>query len=119
MSTNFFLENKGYKIINFLKINEINDLLTKISHQINKSIKKNEFNKKNLKYFHKKNISTFDYSKIINPKNRKISMPEIFEKLVLKQLEVKIFPIHEYWLDIGRIDDLERAKSDMNANRNS
>ena len=74
MSTNFFLENKGYKIINFLKINEISDLLVKISHQINRSIKKNEFNKKNLKYFHKKNISTFDYSKIINPKNRKISL---------------------------------------------
>jgi hypothetical protein len=81
MSTNFFLKNKGYKIINFLKINEISDLLVKISHHINNSIKKNEFNKKNLKYFHKKNISTFDYSKITNSKNRKISLDiKLFKK---------------------------------------
>ena len=96
MSTNFFLENKGYKIINFLKINEISDLLIKISHQINKSIKKNEFNKKNLKYFHKKNISTFDYSKIINPKNRKISLDiKVFKKQIENSKLLEL--IKPYW----------------------
>jgi NDP-sugar pyrophosphorylase family protein len=27
------------------------------------------------------------------------------------------FPIHEYWLDIGRIDDYERVQQDLGAGK--
>lgn len=53
------------------------------------------------------------------PENSRTDMTSVFEDLILADKETAVFPIHEYWLDIGRIDDLERAKSDMNANRNS
>jgi len=32
--------------------------------------------------------------------------------LLNKKENVNVFPIHEYWLDIGRIDDFERAHQD-------
>jgi dTDP-glucose pyrophosphorylase len=47
------------------------------------------------------------------PTNIKITMPEIFDILVSKKVEVKIFPIHEYWLDIGRPDEFERAQTEI------
>ncbi|MFM1651284.1 nucleotidyltransferase family protein [Brevibacillus sp. B_LB10_24] len=36
-------------------------------------------------------------------------MPSLFEKLVNEQIETVVYPIREYWLDIGRITDFERA----------
>ncbi|MGE5607177.1 MAG: nucleotidyltransferase family protein [Bacteroidota bacterium] len=36
-------------------------------------------------------------------------MPELFEKLIKEQKEVAVFPIREYWMDIGRISDFEKA----------
>ena len=90
-STEFFLGNKGYKIIDFLKIAEINDLLAKISLQVNKSINKKEFNKKNIKYFHKKNISDTNYLKIINPKNRKIRLNiKTFNKQISRKSKTSV-----------------------------
>ena len=46
------------------------------------------------------------------PNNEYFDMPALFDKLLEKQLETAAFPIHEYWLDIGRKDDLERANGD-------
>lgn len=41
------------------------------------------------------------------PENKYFDMPSLFERI---NPERKVaFPIHEYWLDIGRHDDLERA----------
>jgi NDP-sugar pyrophosphorylase family protein len=40
-------------------------------------------------------------------------MPSVFENLIEKNLETAVFPIREYWLDIGRIDDFERAKGEF------
>jgi len=44
-------------------------------------------------------------------------MTQVFEQVMTENNETAVFPIHEYWLDIGRIDDLDRAKSDFNAGR--
>ena len=43
------------------------------------------------------------------PRNSYMDMPELFTKLIQANMETSIFPINEYWLDIGRIDDFEQA----------
>ena len=40
-------------------------------------------------------------------------MPELFDKLVQLKYETAVFPVREYWLDIGRISDFERANGDF------
>ena len=47
------------------------------------------------------------------PNSHRSDMTQVFEKAIAANLETAVFPIHEYWLDIGRIDDLEQAKSDF------
>lgn len=42
--------------------------------------------------------------------NSRIDMPTILEHQVLKGKDVNMFPIHEYWLDIGRMEDFQRAQ---------
>lgn len=46
------------------------------------------------------------------PKNEFFDMPTLFNILVEKQKKVLSFPIHEYWLDIGRMSDFEQAQSE-------
>lgn len=46
-------------------------------------------------------------------KNEKIDMPSLLEKHMNKYQNVLMFPIHEYWLDIGRMDDFNRAQTDI------
>ena len=41
-----------------------------------------------------------------------IDMPNLLEKKISENERVSIFPMHEYWLDIGQIDQLEKAKLD-------
>ena len=48
----------------------------------------------------------------IVPKNEYFDMPALFYKLFEKQSETAAFPIREYWLDIGRKADYERANGD-------
>ncbi len=36
-------------------------------------------------------------------------MPQLFEKLIELKKETVAFPVREYWLDIGRMGDFERA----------
>ena len=43
------------------------------------------------------------------PKDEYIDMPVVFEKLLQKGMKIAVFPIREYWLDIGQRGDLERA----------
>ncbi|MFJ8257661.1 nucleotidyltransferase family protein [Peribacillus asahii] len=43
------------------------------------------------------------------PQNEFYDMPELFKKLMNEQKEVSAFPLREYWLDIGRMDDYEKA----------
>lgn len=42
-----------------------------------------------------------------------IDMPTLLEQQIAKGHDVTMFPIHEYWLDIGRMDDFTRAKTDI------
>jgi len=56
---------------------------------------------------------------IINPEvikdivtESKFDMPDLFKQLIEKEETTAAFPVHEYWLDIGRMDDFERAHED-------
>ncbi len=49
------------------------------------------------------------------PKNHKIDMPTLLERHMKRREKVLMFPVHEYWLDIGRMDDFQRAQSDIQA----
>jgi dTDP-glucose pyrophosphorylase len=40
-------------------------------------------------------------------------MPALFEKLVAEGRETAVFPIREYWLDIGHLADLEKANGEF------
>jgi NDP-sugar pyrophosphorylase family protein len=46
------------------------------------------------------------------PDNDYLDMPALFEGLITKGLETIVFPIREYWMDIGRLDDIERANGE-------
>jgi dTDP-glucose pyrophosphorylase len=43
------------------------------------------------------------------PRDTFYDMPTLYEQLIKDQQQAVIFPIREYWLDIGRIDDYTRA----------
>ncbi len=43
------------------------------------------------------------------PSQTFFDMPHLFEKLIQHNMETAVFPVREYWLDIGRVDDFERA----------
>ncbi|ELY1987165.1 nucleotidyltransferase family protein [Vibrio harveyi] len=47
------------------------------------------------------------------PENYHIDMPTLLEQHMNKRNNVLMFPIHEYWLDIGRMDDFNRAQTDI------
>jgi len=47
-------------------------------------------------------------------KNQKIDMPTLLELHMQERNNILMFPIHEYWLDIGRMDDFNRAQIDIN-----
>src|SRR6201995_778149 len=38
----------------------------------------------------------------------RIDMPEVLERVVASKGRVAIYPIREYWLDIGRLEDFEQ-----------
>ena len=42
-----------------------------------------------------------------------IDMPTLLEQQIAKNKRVLKFPIYEYWLDIGRMDDFNRAQKDF------
>ena len=42
-----------------------------------------------------------------------IDMPALLERQIKSGLSVNMFPIHEYWLDIGRINEFEQAQLDV------
>ena len=44
------------------------------------------------------------------PDNRPMDMPELLNLGRSIGLKIGVFPIHEYWTDIGRPDDLDRAE---------
>lgn len=46
------------------------------------------------------------------PKDEYFDMPILFEKMLEQKIETSVFPIREYWLDIGKLDDFERANGE-------
>lgn len=40
-------------------------------------------------------------------------MPELYKKLINEEEKVAVFPLREYWLDIGRMDDYEKANNEF------
>ena len=40
-------------------------------------------------------------------------MPTLFEKLISENENVISFPLREYWLDIGHIDEYEKANEEF------
>jgi dTDP-glucose pyrophosphorylase len=57
---------------------------------------------------------------VVNPEiveqvkqNEVLDMPTLFEINIKDNKKVMMFPLHEYWLDIGRIEDYQRAQSDI------
>jgi len=43
-----------------------------------------------------------------------IDMPTVLERAIESNGRVSVYPIREYWLDIGRIEDFEQARSEFN-----
>lgn len=48
------------------------------------------------------------------PKNKFYDMPTLFERIIALNKNAISFPIHEYWLDIGRITEYEQANREYN-----
>jgi len=46
------------------------------------------------------------------PDNTFYDMPTLFERLIAEKQNAVSFPIREYWLDIGRMSDFERANNE-------
>jgi len=46
------------------------------------------------------------------PNNEFYDMPTLFEKFIEEGLKSITFPIREYWLDIGRMEEFEKANSE-------
>ncbi len=51
------------------------------------------------------------------PLNRKFNMTDLIEELLAQGRPVACFPIIEYWLDIGKHSDFERAQDDVRQSR--
>jgi dTDP-glucose pyrophosphorylase len=51
-------------------------------------------------------------AKSVAPGTR-IDMPTLLEREIDGGKAVNMFPIHEYWLDIGRMDDFQRAQKEV------
>ena len=48
------------------------------------------------------------------PKDEFYDMPTLFEDIIANNLKSVSFPIHEYWLDIGRMEEFEQAQNEYN-----
>jgi dTDP-glucose pyrophosphorylase len=51
------------------------------------------------------------------PNGQPYTIPDLIAKLINEERTVVCFPIREYWLDIGKIDQYDQAKADMAAGR--
>jgi len=48
------------------------------------------------------------------PINEFYDMPSLFETLIKNNEKVVSFPLNEYWIDVGRINDYQKANNDYN-----
>ena len=47
------------------------------------------------------------------PPSAYFDMPDLFLKLIEQKRETSVFPIREYWLDVGHMEDFARANGDF------
>lgn len=47
------------------------------------------------------------------PQGHFYDMTTLFDDLLKREGHGVVFPVHEYWIDIGQFDDLERARTDF------
>ena len=47
------------------------------------------------------------------PAGLRVDMPTLLEQQIERGRSVNMFPVHEYWLDIGRIEDFQRAQAEI------
>jgi NDP-sugar pyrophosphorylase family protein len=47
------------------------------------------------------------------PADTFFDMPSLYEKIITTGQEAAVFPLREYWLDIGHMSDFERAQCDF------
>ena len=40
-------------------------------------------------------------------------MPSLIEKIIASKRKVVSFPVREYWLDVGRMDEFKKANQDI------
>ena len=50
--------------------------------------------------------------KTVKP-NTRVDLPTLLEDQIAMGNDVTMFPLHEYWLDIGKMDDFKRAQSEI------
>jgi dTDP-glucose pyrophosphorylase/CBS domain-containing protein len=53
------------------------------------------------------------------PRGEHMDMPELIKRILERRHVVVSFPIHEYWLDIGKPDDYLKAQQDIEQKRRS
>ncbi len=51
------------------------------------------------------------------PNGQPYDIPDLIDRLINEQRTVVCFPIREYWLDIGKVDQYDQAKADIAAGR--
>ena len=47
------------------------------------------------------------------PKGQRVDMTDLFRRVIDEGHVTAVFPIREYWLDVGRLDDFERANHEF------
>ena len=108
------------KLLEFHKENKSLATVCVKNHEINVPFGVVEINKKLIKSFREKPTLNFLVNAgvyIIEPKALKflekniyLDMPEFLERIIENGFEVSAFPIHEYWIDIGKKESLKQAK---------
>ncbi|HNR86863.1 MAG TPA: nucleotidyltransferase family protein [Spirochaetota bacterium] len=53
------------------------------------------------------------------PYNEKYDITELLEDVLREGLPIGAFPIHEYWVDVGMKNDLNRAREDIESKKSS
>lgn len=47
------------------------------------------------------------------PKGTYLDMPNLLNKFIMEQQKISMFPLHEYWRDIGQLNDFEGVQKDF------
>ena len=66
------------------------------------------------RFFVNAGIYVLDHCIPATIKNRGyLDMPQFFEECIARGKSVNMYPLHEYWLDTGRVEDYQRAQDEI------